>query len=239
MAAAALAAQRAEHGKERPQERPTSPSSRDPYEPGAQPGEQQGRRLREPHGDDPDESGAGEPASRRPAPGQPESDERQGDRRGHVGRILLDLGAVGDQGGCKSEQCRGEHGGPAPEDAAGKARKERQRRQAAEQRKQAKSQFARPQEGRGALERCQESGRRHLVERERLTEQGSEGSVGHVLGEGDLVDPQGGVREVLPETQGGASEKKKHEHGALPRGFHAAMLADGVSRRRKISCSDA
>ena len=215
-----------QHGQERAQGGPAAAPQREPRQPGAEARERQDGRLREPDCGRAGEGRAEQPQGRGRPVGEMDGHERERDRRGGVGRVLLDLGAVRDHRRAEGKEGGREDGGPARKDAAREQREQPERREAAEQGDEAQGELARTEERDASLDERQESGRGDLVERERLAEQGSERSVDHVLRDGDLVDPQGRPREVLPQAQGGAGEDEQRDRGPLPGQLHAGMLAD-------------
>ena len=110
--------------------------------------------------------------------GEMDGQERERDRHGGVGRVLLDLGAVRDHRRAESKEGGREDGGPARKDAAREQREQPERREAAEQGHEAQGELARTEERDATLDERQESGRGDLVERERLAERGRRAACG-------------------------------------------------------------
>ncbi len=215
-----------QHGQDGTKGGPPAAPQREPGQPRPEPRERQDGRLREPDSRCSGEGRAEQPQGRGRPVGEMNRHQRERDRRGGVGRVLLDLGAVRDHRRAERKEAGGENRGPARKDSSRKQSEEPERRKAAEQGNQAQGELARTEERDASRDERQESRRRDLVEGERLAEEGSERRVDHVLRDRNLVDPKGRPREVLPEAQGDAGEDDQRDRGPLPGQLHAGMLAD-------------
>ena len=141
------------------------------------------------------ESGAGDPgedASGRRGVRVPKPESHEGERedRRDVDPVLLDLGAVTNEGHADRERRDGERHRVPREQALRQPQEEHQRREAGDQREEPERQVARAEDPADALLGQEESDRRHLVVAERLEEQLLRGSVHQVSHERQLVEPE-------------------------------------------------
>ncbi len=185
----------------------------EPEEGGADPGEHQDGGLREPDRDRAGRSEGQAAPHRRPAARQLERQPGEGERHRQVGRVLLHLGAIEDEGRGGGEERRPQDEAGAGEDMAGHGDEERQRGEPAEEGEEAEGVFARSEGHDGELLDEEESPRRHLAEGERPAEQVRQRAVDDVARQRQLVEPEGGVPQVLPEAkdrpQGDAGQKER------------------------------
>ena len=226
-AAAALAVQTARTAMRRGGRRRGRPVSASTTRLAPSPATMNTAGLREPDGGASEDRGAQESAGRFVGIGiaEPERDERERHGRRDVGRVRLEFRAVAHQGRRQGEESRREHHDPRRLEPAREPRKEGERQQAARERDQAEGHLAFSEDGGRSLGEREEAGRRDLVEGQRFAQERRERPAHHVLGECDLVDPEGRVRKVLPEAKAGPDEQQGgHRH---PRAAGHSLVGRG------------
>ena len=138
-------------------------------------------------------------------------DEDHDDRAEHIDTVLFGFGRVLDQRYCERGERRGHERGARLEEPAGHEWKERERREASEERRQPERQLTVAQQGGRQLGREQVRRGSALVVVQRPGDEVERGAVEDVAGDRDLVDPQRGAAEILPGAQRRAHDEERDD----------------------------